>query len=338
MSGFRRIALTALLLVLTLSAPAAAQAPPPDKINIQTFDAAVGKNVYVTQHGAAVAPHLGYGVGLLLNYQRNPFSIYNVDASGNRGDIQTSVIKDFFAAELYGFLGLANHISLGLSMPLALYMTGTETTDLGEPLPGGGLSAFAWGDLALHIKGHLYTLKKVGLSFGAQLSITAPTGRFAEHFIGDELPTFRPRVIAEFRHRLLSAAVNLGGVFRIKESAFYNDNFRLGQQFTYGVAVAVKPTDSPVANDWPSDGAVMVTAGRAFTVRVRSSNWPRVMATPPGCRTSPTSTSRVSTTPSIAARTTNFSICTSIRSRLAWACARAVSAVATALSACMTLA
>jgi hypothetical protein len=210
-------------------------------MNIQTFDAAVGRNVYITQHGARVPGHLAFGVGLLLNYQRNPFSIYNVDSNGDRGDVQTAVVKDFLAAELYGYLGLFEHIAIGLSMPLALYMTGTETTALGEPADGGELSAFAWGDVALHVKGHIYTLKRVGLSFGAQLSITAPTGRYSEHFVGDELPTFRPRLIAELRHRVLSAAVNLGGVFRIKEATFYDDNFRLGQQFAYGVALAVRP-------------------------------------------------------------------------------------------------
>jgi len=232
-------ALAVALLALALSGPAVAQ-PPADKMNIQTFDAAVGKNVYVTQHGARVPGHLEFGVGLLVNYQRNPFSIYNVDSNGDRGDVQTAVVKDFLAAELYGYLGLFRHIAVGLSMPLALYMTGTETDALGMPV-GDGLSAFAWGDAALHVKGHIYTLKKVGLSFGAQVSITAPTGRYSEHFVGDELPTFRPRLIAEFRHSLLSAAVNLGGVFRIKESTFFDDNFRLGQQFAYGVAVAVRP-------------------------------------------------------------------------------------------------
>jgi hypothetical protein len=241
MPGFRRWVLALSLLTLALSVPAAAQAPAPDKMSIQTFDAAVGKNVYVTQHGAQVPGHLEFGVGMLLNYQRNPFTIYNVDANGDRGDIRTAVVKDLLTAELYGYLGLFKRIAIGLSMPLALYMTGTTTNDIGEPAPGGGLSAFAWGDVALHVKGHLYTLKKAGLSFGAQLSITAPTGRYSEHFVGDELLTFRPRVIAEFRHKLLSAAVNLGGLFRIKESSFYQDNFRLGQQFTYGVALAVRP-------------------------------------------------------------------------------------------------
>ncbi len=240
MSRFRCSVLAFALCSLTLGASAAAQAPPSDKLNIQTFDAAVGKNVYITQHGARVPSHLSFGVGVLLNYQRNPFSIYNVDSNGDRGELQTAVVKDFLAAEIYGYLGLFDHIAIGLSMPLALYMTGTETDALGMPA-GDGLSAFAWGDVALHVKGHIYTVKQAGLSFGAQLSITAPTGRYSEHFIGDELPTFRPRLIAELRQGPLSAAVNLGGVFRITESSFYDDNFRLGQQFTYGVAMALRP-------------------------------------------------------------------------------------------------
>ncbi|MFH2007308.1 MAG: OmpA family protein [bacterium] len=229
------------LLTIILPAPAAAQdAPQPDKLNIRTFEVAVGTNTYITQHGARVPEHLGFGIGLMLDYARNPFTIYNVDSSGNRGDVRTAVVKDLFVGELYGYLGLFKRLSLGLSMPMALYMSGTETNDLGEPATGGKLSAFAWGDVALHVKAFIYEMKN-GLTLGAQLTITAPTGQFSKHFIGDELLTFRPRFILEFRHRVFSMAANLGGLFRIKEEGFYGDNFHQGQNFTYGVGLAVRP-------------------------------------------------------------------------------------------------
>ena len=231
-----------LLMALLLALPSAAlgQAPPPDKLDVNTWNVAVGQYVYMSQYGARVPDHLAFGVGLMFNYQRNPLTIYNVDADGNRGDIRTRVVGDLLTGELYGYLGLFKHLAVGLSMPLAIYQSGSTVTDTGEPSPDGDLKAFAWGDLGVHVKGHLYTLKN-GISFGAQLTITLPTGQFADNYVGEQSATFRPRLIAEYNHRYLSAAVNLGGLFRIKEAEFFNGNFKAGQMLTYGVGLAVRP-------------------------------------------------------------------------------------------------
>ncbi|MDY0001566.1 MAG: OmpA family protein [Polyangia bacterium] len=225
-----------------MSSPARAQAPAPDSLDVQSYNIAVGQHVYMTQHGARAPEHLAFGVGLAVNYQRNPFSIYNVEADGSRGDLRTAVVKDLLMGEIYGYLGLFKRLTLGLSMPLALYQSGTSVGDTGEPVIGGDLSAFAWGDLALHIKGHFFTLKDTGLSMGALLTVTAPTGLYAENYVGEASATFRPRLLVEYVHRVLSVAVNLGGVFRVKEVEFYEGNFRQAQQFTYGVGFSASPS------------------------------------------------------------------------------------------------
>lgn len=231
-----------LWLLLSVSAPVSAQAPPPDKLDVQNWNVAVGQHVYLSQHGADVPDHLAFGIGLMTNYQRNPFTIYDVDANGNRGSIRTRVVGDLVTGEVFGYLGLFRYLSVGLSMPLALYESGTTVSDTGVPAPGGGLSAFAWGDVALHIKGHLYTVKDLGLSFGALLTVTAPTGQFANQYVGEPNATFRPRLIAEYQHPRISAAVNLGGLFRVEETSFFNDTFKRGQELTYGLGIAVRPT------------------------------------------------------------------------------------------------
>ncbi len=241
MTGIVHRVLLILGLLAVLSAPSYAQAPSPDALSVQTWNVAVGQHVYLSQHGARVPDHLAFGVGLMVNYQRNPFTIYNVDANGDRGELRTRVVEDLLTGELFGYLGLFKHVAVGLSMPLALYQTGTTVTDTGEPASGGDLSSFAWGDLALHVKGHLYTVKDQGLSFGAVLSITAPTGKYSDNYVGEINATFWPRLVAEYNHRYLSAAVNLGGLFRIEEAEFFNGNFHQGQRFTYGVALAVRP-------------------------------------------------------------------------------------------------
>jgi outer membrane protein OmpA-like peptidoglycan-associated protein len=236
-----RIVLLFILLTLTAAGRAAAQAPPPGKLDVQTFNQAVDNTPYVTQYGSRVPGHLEFGVGLTFNYQRNPFAIYNVDADGNRSDVRASVVKDLLMGELYGYLGLFRWVSVGLSMPLALYMSGSTLTSTGEPSPGGDLKAFAWGDLGIHVKAKIWDFPRVGFGLAAVLTVTTPTGQFAEQFVGEESATFRPRLVAEYRHRFFSVAANVGGVFRLQETSFYDGTFAQGQQATYGVAFAVRP-------------------------------------------------------------------------------------------------
>jgi len=232
--------LVPLCFVGLVSAPASAQAPPPDKLDVQTWNVAVGQHVYLSQHGAEVPDHLAFGVGMMFGYQRNPFTIYDVDANGNRGSVRTRVVGDLVTGEIFGYLGLFRYVSVGLSMPLALYETDTTVTDTG--LPATGFKGFAWGDVALHVKGHIYTNKSLGLSLGALLTLTAPTGKFAKQYVGEPNATIRPRLIVEYQHRWVSVAVNLGGLFRVQEASFFNGTFKRGQEFTYGLGVAVRPT------------------------------------------------------------------------------------------------
>lgn len=242
-AGVRYVGLMIVAAVFLLSgARSHAQAPAPDRLDIQTWNVAVGQHVYLTQHGARAPDHLGFGLGLALQYQRNPFVIHNVEPDGSRGDLRTAVVKDLAVGEIYGFLGLYKRLTLGLSMPLALYQSGSTVTDTGEIAPGGDLSTFGWGDVALHAKAHLHTFQSAGLSFAALLSVTAPTGQFSESFQGEESVTFRPRLVAEYVHRYMSVAVNLGAIIRVKEVEFFEGNFKQGQQFTYGLGLAATPS------------------------------------------------------------------------------------------------
>ena len=230
----------ALAMVLGAGQRAVAQAPSADKLDVNTFNVAVGSHTYVTQHGAQVPDHLAFGVGLMTHYARNPLALFDVDASGNVGDRLTGVVENLLLTELYGYLGLWNRLSLGLSMPFALYVSGADVDAMGDPLPGGSFGGGGWGDLALHVKARVYG-KKRGLAFGAHLAITAPVGQFADRFVGEESVTLRPRLVLEYRHPVIAAAVNLGGIFRPRVTEFFGDVFRVGQQLTYGVAAAVTP-------------------------------------------------------------------------------------------------
>jgi hypothetical protein len=218
----------------------AAQPPPADGLDVNTFDVAVGKHVYVTQHGAHIPDHLEFGLGLMLSYARNPLAVFDVDGDDNRGDRLTGVVENLLRLELYSYLGLFEALSLGLSMPLGPYTSGQEVDFEGNPVADGEFGAFTWGDLALHVKARFFG-KERGFALGAHLAITAPVGRYAEMYVGEKSVTFRPRLLLEYRHPVTSVAANLGGIFRAKEIAFFGGAIRVGQQLTYGLAASVTP-------------------------------------------------------------------------------------------------
>jgi flagellar motor protein MotB len=229
------------LLALPLAAPAQAQAPPRKGLDVNTFNVAVDEHTYLSVHGAQVPRHLDYGVGLIFHYQRHPFTVTALDAGGLPTDDRTHVVRDLLIGELYGFVGLWKHVALGLSLPLGLYASGTVVDDVGTAAPGGGYAAFTWGDLGIHLKGKIWGRPGQGLQVGAQLTITTPIGQFADRYAGEASATFRPRVILEWLHPRVRAAVNLGGVLRAETVTFFDGAFRLGQQASYGLAVAVTP-------------------------------------------------------------------------------------------------
>ncbi len=209
--------------------------PPADGINVQTFDVAVSAGRYVTVYGAQTPGHLAYGVGFLTSYQRRPF-VLHVSDEGDPLSGQTQALVDNLAVgQLWGFIGVTKYLSIGLSMPLGLYVTGTlpgqDPTD-----PGSDLSRFAWGDVGLHVQGFFYRIEAAHVSLGGVLSVTAPTGRYSESFLGEKNAVLIPRLTAEFSFGPWAAAANLGGVFRPQPVSFYDGAFEIGQQFSYGLA------------------------------------------------------------------------------------------------------
>ncbi len=218
---------------------AAAQPPPPDGLSVFAFHPAVAKTDFLTVYGADTPGHLGFGVGTLFSYQRRPFVLHVSSSPDPLEGAVRPIVDDLVATELYGYLGVTKYLTLGLSMPLALYVSGAEPSD--PPTESGSpLGHFAWGDVGLHVHGRVFRFPALGLSLGAVLSVTVPTGRYAEKYFGERGVVLLPAVVAEYRFWRLAAAVNLGGAFRTQPVSFYEGTFEMGQQFSYGVAVAYR--------------------------------------------------------------------------------------------------
>src|SRR4051794_40064391 len=65
----------------------------------QLFHPAPGPDEFVTIEAARPLQHKAYGLGLYLNYARNPFSIYQYDTTSmSTGKIISNVISNIVAA------------------------------------------------------------------------------------------------------------------------------------------------------------------------------------------------------------------------------------------------
>ncbi|MCD6496730.1 MAG: OmpA family protein [Deltaproteobacteria bacterium] len=229
-----RLSLALMVLAVAWGRPVRAQVPPADGMDVQIFHPAVGRSGYVTVYGAEVPGHLNFGVGLLASYQRDPFVLHRSNGGDPLKGSVVPVVRNLVVGDLYGFIGLTRYLSIGLSMPLGLYMSGSLPDDQGNA--EGDLKHFGWGDLAVHFQGVFHRFDRLHLVLAGVLSVTVPTGKYADNYLGEKMVTLIPRVVAEWTQGRFSVAANLGAVLRTEPVSFYDDTFTIGQQFLYGLA------------------------------------------------------------------------------------------------------
>ncbi len=229
-------AFRSILVVTVLCAPdvGLAAPPPADGLNVMLFEPAVSGGRYETLYGAQTPGHLAYGVGMLTSYQRRPFVLHVTDRGDPLSGKTQLLVDNLVVGEFYGFLGVTKYLSIGLSMPLGLFVSG-EQPGADPTREGSSLSHFAWGDAGLHVQGFFYRLDSAHLSFGAVLSLFVPTGKYSDSFLGARNVVLHPRLVAEFNLGSWAATANLGGLFRPQPVSFYDGAIEIGQQFTYGL-------------------------------------------------------------------------------------------------------
>src|SRR5678815_501508 len=156
----RGVLATALICVCALAAAAAAQG-----LDGERFVPATGaEGGFVNEH-PAVPFHLGFGLGLFLNYADD--QVVEVDANDN---IVSRPGHTGLTADLLASLGLFGRVELGLHLPLHLIYDGD---------PYGGLAASAGlGDLRLVPKIALVRAGSLERHFmlGLALPVSFPTG------------------------------------------------------------------------------------------------------------------------------------------------------------------
>jgi outer membrane protein OmpA-like peptidoglycan-associated protein len=238
------------VLLLTLSSHAGADdSVARGSFATQLFEPALGLDTYLSVEGPNVNSHLGFNVGLMMNYQHRPLVLYTqtkVGAVSGGFDIEKAnaidVVKSQMTADLVGAIGLHYkwlHAQVGLDLPINLVVSGKEVDDQGNET--GDLSATGMGDLRLQLKALLWSHPSgFGLAFAPD--ITFPTGN-DDGFGGDPNVTFTPWIVAGYQTGDFSAALNLGYLIREPTTFFSSE---ISHQLAYGLGASYRVHDRVV--------------------------------------------------------------------------------------------
>jgi OOP family OmpA-OmpF porin len=246
----RAIVAGAVVVMTGVIAPpvARAQAEPPPfdhAIDINLFDYAAGPKTFFTVPDADVALHRQLTFDVLFTVLTHPFTVYNVDNTGTEpmvGDTRTDVIKRMLAGALVGAYGLTDGIELDVTLPVVFTMTGDGVDPATGMHAEDPLTVAGLGDLRLEAKARLWQDGMFKLAAGGGVSVPSSFGSGGSKFLGDDLPTVRARIIAQWTSASgrLSLGANAGAILRKPREIYATE---IGQQLTWGAAAMVRFTD-----------------------------------------------------------------------------------------------
>ncbi|RKI74055.1 cell envelope biogenesis protein OmpA, partial [Corallococcus sp. AB049A] len=195
-------------------------------IDVQQYKPGPGVADVLAVHGAKVQRHLGWNVGLSVNYADKPLNFFDP-----RSDTYvTSLVKSQVGFDLMGAVGLFDRFEIGVVLPITIQ--GSENSPAVDSSFANGVSGGGIGDLRIIPKARLLDGDNYGVS--VMLPISLPTGG-ASDFLGGSGVSVNPRVVAEYGKRFRILA-NVGVDLRKSEQL---RNLNVGSALAYGVGAEV---------------------------------------------------------------------------------------------------
>ncbi len=224
-------ALLAVFGVLGSSTASAQASAPTEAIDVQQYKPGPGATDVLAVHGAKVGKHLGWHLGLSLNYAHNPLGVLDP----REDDFIYQIVQHQFTADLMGSISLFDRVELGVALPVTYQAS--QAASATAPLFSQGLSGMGVGDLRLVPKAHL--LQAGGFDLGLVVPVLLPTSN-RTNFLGGAGVSAQPRLVAEWHSEggvrlLANAGVNLRPEQQLR-------NLRVGNELAYGVGAEVPLT------------------------------------------------------------------------------------------------
>jgi outer membrane protein OmpA-like peptidoglycan-associated protein len=169
--------------------------------NGQRFTPAVGTAGGFAVERPFVAPHLGYGFGLFLNYGDDAVVMRDANGAAVARPLDSALSFDLLAS-----LGLFDVFELGFDLPLHAVYEGDALQIAGRTVR----ARTGIGDLRLVPKFALATWgRRARYALGLAVPVTLPTGS-SEGLRGDGVVTAEPKLLFGVRGRRLGGTVNAG--------------------------------------------------------------------------------------------------------------------------------
>ncbi len=226
------------------STQTAQAAPPPydPAIDVELFQYAIGPKTFFTVSDAETADKKQLAMDALITFVSNPFTVYNVSTQNNNTITgpRDRVVTSLTEMQITGAYGISDKLQLGVNLPVIFTLQGNGLDPTTGMADANGLAVTGLGDALIEGKALLYRNKAFRL--GAALGITLPTsyGSDGSQFIGDNLPTGRPKLDLQYDIGRVSLGLNAGVLLR-KPRTIYAST--VGQQFMWGAGAAVHVTE-----------------------------------------------------------------------------------------------
>ncbi|WP_244981472.1 adventurous gliding motility protein AgmC [Corallococcus exercitus] len=203
-------------------------------IDVQQYKPGPGVADVLAVHGAKVQRHLGWNVGLSVNYADKPLNFFDPRSE----TYVTALVKSQVGVDLMGAVGLFDRFEIGVVLPITIQSS--ENSPAVDSSFANGVSGGGIGDLRLIPKARLLDGDNYGLSVVVPVSL--PTGG-ASDFLGGSGVSVNPRVVAEYGRRFRVLA-NVGVDIRKAEQL---RNLNVGSALAYGVGAEAPLGDLPLA-------------------------------------------------------------------------------------------
>ncbi len=211
-------------------------------IDVQLFEYTAGPKTFLSVEDASVAANKQMAFDFMLTFLSSPFVVYNVDDNGEEiTGTRTEVVGSMLAGQISGAYGLKDRYQIGVALPLVFSMSGKKV-DPSTAMESDSLQITGLGDIRVEGKAKIWNNKDLELAGRVGISVPSSFGAGGSDFIGDDLPTFRGGVAAQWTGMdgKISLGGNLGLILRKPRTIYASE---VGQQFTYGLAAAYHATD-----------------------------------------------------------------------------------------------
>lgn len=176
--------------------------------SVERFTPPPGNTPFLAVDHADTMPHWTYSAGVSMSLMSRPLVLRDLFD----GELATVPVESRLGLELAVAIGLGKRFQFGLVMPMVAYQSGERLRGIG--LSEADLAPVQMGDIRLHSKARLVGKPgQRGFGVAAGFDLTLPSGG-AEHFAGERGSIIGFRILTSWRHRWLSAGMDLGARLR----------------------------------------------------------------------------------------------------------------------------